>query len=351
MITRYVHKLTVPLGTSAEPTIRGTEDNLTTGVNWYDNDDIGFVSSETSNFMLRNGGVLELNSNITNAISVPLLVLNRKNTVSTAGLYSSIDFETNNTVPMLSLRAVTESATAHGFELRTVNANIFNPLSAIKALSNNKVGINVQTPQNKFQISDEGDTLHASLIDTNSIQTITSSQLNGATLTLISSNVENTTRGAIKGIKTKGTVLTPIIVGTNDFTLSLLGAGYDGVAALTTAGIHLQLMGTPSVGVIPQGIVFETGTTNARIERARFMPDGKLGIGTTAPGSALSLNGGMSIGSGYTTAVIPNANLAVQGNIGVGINTAPQGRIHTFSTSANTNHVLIETPTSGTGGA
>lgn len=54
---------------------------------------------------------------------------------------------------------------------------------------------------------------------------------------------------------------------------------------------------------------------------------GNVGVGTSTPASALSVNGGASIGAGYATTAAPTGGLIVEGNVGIGINN-PAARLH-----------------------
>jgi len=345
MVHQYISKLKLLQGTLAEPTIHDVED-ATTGVNWFADEEVGFVAGGTSYLKLASPGYAFLGSQTGPSLSSPLLYLNR-NLLPNTGVYTSINF-TSGATPMTSLRSISRAATQYAFGAYTANTT-FNTVPALILDYNNFVGINTPTsgPLNRFQVSADSEVLHASLIDAVSIQSITSSQIAGATIGLISANTENTTRGVLKGIKSKGTLSTPLSVANTDYTLSLLGAGHDGTGLLTTAGIHLQVMGTPSTNVMPQGIIFETGTNTARVERMRIMPNGNVGINTNNPGSKLNVNGGVAIGGGYNLLTISSGNLAVQGNIGVGI-TDPLVNYH--SVGGIGTHFLAETVFTGSGG-
>lgn len=58
------------------------------------------------------------------------------------------------------------------------------------------------------------------------------------------------------------------------------------------------------------------GTTS--VPRLTIMPSGFVGIGTTNPGSLLTVSGAGSFGSGYQAFTAPTGGLIVQGNVGIG---------------------------------
>ncbi len=70
-------------------------------------------------------------------------------------------------------------------------------------------------------------------------------------------------------------------------------------------------------------------TTNGRLaDSANFVFDGaNLGVGTDSPSSKLSVSGGGTFGSSYTTTAAPSNGLLVEGNVGIGT-TAPDTLLH-----------------------
>ena len=93
----------------------------------------------------------------------------------------------------------------------------------------------------------------------------------------------------------------------------------------------LAVNGGTTIGA---GYTLNTAPTNG------LLVQGNVGIGTTAPANPLSVSGAASVGSGYAGMVAPTNGLLVQGNVGVGT-TSPQYGLHV----ANGNSIGIGTNT------
>jgi hypothetical protein len=99
-------------------------------------------------------------------------------------------------------------------------------------------------------------------------------------------------RAVFKGVRSRGTLTSPLAASSGDSALSFLAAVYDGSAVQATAVIDFVVDGAVSVGTAPQKIVFFTGPTNgaSRAERMTIKSDGNVGIGTTSPSALLDVN-------------------------------------------------------------
>ena len=287
------------------------------------------------------------------SLDSPLLRLDRANSLSTAGRYSSIEFSAGGaSEEMASLRCVTQASGQHGLQFKTATSFLLNTLPAISALANNKVGLNIVSPLFKFHLSDTGAVMTAPFIDT-SLAVITNQGTDSPALTLVAYNDQNTTRGVIKGVKAKGTTTAPTAVTDTNYTLSLLGAGYDGTSNLITAAIDFLVNGAVATNTMPQAIVFKTGATTTASERMRINPDGNVGIGATAPATKLNVSGGIGAGSSYNLQAVPN-NAILTTRLGFNCTVAQfiaddQNCLFSYSASSTYNHIKIETPSGSLG--
>ena len=83
--------------------------------------------------------------------------------------------------------------------------------------------------------------------------------------------------------RSRGTIAAPTTLVDGDIVAGVASLGYDGTGYQFTAGLRTKVSGAVSAGVVPQKLVLETGETNGQVERMVVMPDGKIGIGTSAP--------------------------------------------------------------------
>jgi|GEM_PF-5738481 len=74
-----------------------------------------------------------------------------------------------------------------------------------------------------------------------------------------------------------------------------------------------------------------------------------VGIGETAPANKLSVKGGFSVGTGYSTTAAPTNGAIIQGNVGIGT-PSPTASLHIMSSNTTGNTVQLRlTPTGGGG--
>jgi len=142
-----------------------------------------------------------------------------------------------------------------------------------------------------------------------------------------------------------GTVSEPLALSTGDRMGFFGWGGWDGAALANNAGIFgyaAESFTTSAHGVY---IGFETtalGSTS-RTEKLRLnstgglslgngyvgtdpgagsmIIQGNVGIGTTSPGSKLSVAGGAAFGSSYAVSSVADGNVAIMGNLGIGMTT------------------------------
>ena len=78
--------------------------------------------------------------------------------------------------------------------------------------------------------------------------------------------------------------------------------GYDGATFRSAANIVFSIDGQPGVMDMPGKISFYTSPDNDEtpVERMTIKNDGKIGIGTTGPTQALTVNGNINVTNGHT---------------------------------------------------
>ena len=98
------------------------------------------------------------------------------------------------------------------------------------------------------------------------------------------------------------------VVNTADNRRAFVGMDGTGLFAFSTGALALGTDNTP--------IIFAPSYGSG--EKMRILTTGYVGIGTTNPGSLLTVSGGVGIGSGYNAFTAPTGGLIVQGNVGIG---------------------------------
>lgn len=99
---------------------------------------------------------------------------------------------------------------------------------------------------------------------------------------------------------------------------------WNGTSGTRLGTTSVQPLVLATTNATAQDIRFFTGNSGAN-ERMRILGNGNIGIGTTTPGSALQINGGVAIGYSASTAA-PTNGLLVSGNTGIGT-TSPGAQL------------------------
>lgn len=107
---------------------------------------------------------------------------------------------------------------------------------------------------------------------------------------------------------TSGGNASMFFVNTADSRRVFCGMDGTGLFAFSTGALALGTDNTP--------VIFAPNYGSG--EKMRILTTGLVGIGTTNPGSLLTVSGGGSFGSGYQTFSAPTGGLIVQGNVGIG---------------------------------
>ena len=121
-------------------------------------------------------------------------------------------------------------------------------------------------------------------------------------------NVNVTSAAANSFTTSSGTSAYQMYVNTADSRRTFVGMDGTGLFAFSTGALALGTDNTP--------IIFAPSYGGG--EKMRITTTGLVGIGTTNPGSTLTVSGAGSFGSGYQTFSAPTGGLIVQGNVGIG---------------------------------
>jgi hypothetical protein len=93
--------------------------------------------------------------------------------------------------------------------------------------------------------------------------------------------------------RARGTDASQTAVQDGDYIGRISFYGYEGSASQPGAQIIGVVSGTPTTGSVPMALKFTTGTSSGGSTRMTILPNGKVGIGTSAPVQALDVNGTM----------------------------------------------------------
>jgi len=164
------------------------------------------------------------------------------------------------------------------------------------------VGIGTNTPAAKLHISNTATTINAGLYTSDFV--IVTAENTAPGFNIISAGNSFGNRGVFKATRSRGTLSSPLVPQSGDFTFSLLGAVYDGVTNLSTAGVSFEVDGSVTANTAPQRITFLTGTGSTRFERLRVTSSGDIGIGTDTPVAKLHVSGNTLINGNLTANTI-----------------------------------------------
>jgi hypothetical protein len=133
-------------------------------------------------------------------------------------------------------------------------------------------------------------------------------------------NYSNSANGAgLVFRKSRGTVSSPSGVLTNDLLVNIGGRGFGASAFASSSRGQILFASAENWSDTAQGtnirfLTTQIGTT-ATVEAMRIDDMGQIGIGTTAPGYLLDVNGNANIGSTLNTPTLTTSNISIGGTI------------------------------------
>lgn len=163
---------------------------------------------------------------------------------------------------------------------------------AMVVTSDGKVGLGTDSPAANFEVAVSGITMNPVLSTGGEHMFLTRSAGSAVFGGVVASGAAASHRLQILSTRARGTLDAPAAAADGDATFSFLMVAYDGATPRITAGIETLVDGAVSPGAAPQRIAFLTGETTSRAERMRIASNGRVGIGETAPGALLHVDGG-----------------------------------------------------------
>jgi len=95
--------------------------------------------------------------------------------------------------------------------------------------------------------------------------------------------------------RARGTIAAPTALIDGDVVSGVSALGHDGTAYKNSGGFRFKVAGAVSTNVVPMKLVLETGENASALERMVVMPDGKIGIGISAPTVELDVAGDVNL--------------------------------------------------------
>ncbi len=167
-------------------------------------------------------------------------------------------------------------------------------------VTGNKLGMGTATPQAPLHLnlkSNYDGQIHPVGTSLYNVSTgfVQSTQDNSASLDLTVADDYGIAgyRGAIRGVRSRGSLEYPTAAGTGDGIVSLLAGVYDGTTVLNNADVKFIVDGPVSTGVAPVRISFRTKLNGGAVwkENLTIKPSGNIGINEAAPTSLLHVTG------------------------------------------------------------
>src|SRR3990167_7625619 len=153
-------------------------------------------------------------------------------------------------------------------------------------------------------------------------------------------------RGAtLYGTRSRGTEASESVVADADNLFDVIASGFDGTDYENSSRLDFEVDGTVSANIVPGRIKFLTSNTSGTMTEAmRITNEQKVGIGSTTPGTLLSIGGtgtGINFVDGTTSTSTFSGNVYIKGNLQVdGAFFAPVTLVASGNTTINGNFAV-----------